>query len=323
MGSKARFVSLFALAFTLAAPAWADPTATEKETARNLMDEGRDLRDKGDNKSALARFAAADQIMRVPTTAYEVASTEVALGMLVEARETLARVLSSQPKPGEPVQFKEARTKAQNLDDGLAARIPTIVVSLAGASAGARIDIDGVALPSSVVGLPSRANPGHHVLVATSKNAEGREEIDLRDGEKKEITITLVANASAHEDATPNNAVTTEQPKRGPARTIALVFFGLGGASLVAGGITGALTFSTQSDLTTKCPNHICGPESHDELTMANTVGLVSTITFIGAGVFGVAGLVTWIAGKPAAAPSSARIEPWIGAGTLGVRGAF
>src|SRR5438270_8546116 len=100
MGSRAR---AFLIAMALSTRALADPTPQEKETARNLMDEGRELRDeKKDVKAALQRFTAADQIMRVPTTAFEVASTQALLGQLVEARETLSRVLSSPAKPGEP-----------------------------------------------------------------------------------------------------------------------------------------------------------------------------------------------------------------------------
>ena len=51
----------------------AEPTAADRETARALMQDGRDLRDQGDKSSALARFRAADDIMHVPSTAIRVA----------------------------------------------------------------------------------------------------------------------------------------------------------------------------------------------------------------------------------------------------------
>ena len=68
----------------------ADPTAADRETARTLMDQGNVLKDKGNLEEALKRFKAADEIMHVPTTAVPVAKLQVALGLLVEARDTLA-----------------------------------------------------------------------------------------------------------------------------------------------------------------------------------------------------------------------------------------
>lgn len=314
------------IAMTLATSALADPTPQEKETARNLMDEGRELRDdKKDLKAALQRFMGADQIMKVPTTGFEVASTQAQLGQLVEARETLARVISSQPKPGEPPQFKEARSKAQALDDSLAGRIATLVVSLNHAPPGVTVMIDGVSFPQSLIGLPARANPGHHVIIANAKTEEGRQEIDVREGERKEITIDLVSRGVDHEAITPETPVAKETSHGGGgARTAGFVLLGVGGAALVTGGITGVLTFTTQSDLAQKCPNHICGPESHDELSMANTLGLVSTISFIAGGVLATAGIIMVIVGKPSAAKEEhARVVPWIGPGSAGLVGTF
>ena len=276
MGSRAR---AFLIAMTLATSALADPTPQEKETARNLMDEGRELRDdKKDLKAALQRFTAADQIMKVPTTGFEVASTQAQLGQLVEARETLARVISSQPKPGEPPQFKEARNKAQSLDDALAGRIATLVVSLNHSPPGVVVTIDGITLPATLIGLPARANPGHHVVVANAKTEEGRQEIDLREGERKEITLELASRGVDHETIareTPAAPVT----HGGGARTAGLVTLGIAGAALVTGGVTGVLA---------------------------------------------TAGIVMVIVGKPSAAKEEhARVVPWIGPGSAGLRGTF
>ena len=319
--------ALVAMTLAFATPALADPTAQEKETARNLMDEGRDLRDdKKDPKGALERFKAADAIMHVPTTSIEVAATEVSLGMLVEAREVIAHILATQAQKGEPIQFREARKRAQALDDEIASRIPTLVVKLNKAQPGATVLIDGDALPPSLVGLPARANPGHHVIVASSKSMEGREEVDLKEGEKREVMVTLEPRGVEHETIA-QEAPQKEAPpasKASGVRTFGFVVLGLGGASLVAGGVTGALTLTTQSDLATKCPNHVCGPESHDELTMANTLALVSTVTFIAGGVLAVTGLVSVLVGKPHAEPKpTARIVPWIGPGSAGLEGVF
>ena len=82
-----------AVATLLAAPgASAQVSAADRETARSAMQEGRDLRDKGDLKGALQRFKTADDIMHVPTTSLEVARAQVALGLLIEALDTIAAI---------------------------------------------------------------------------------------------------------------------------------------------------------------------------------------------------------------------------------------
>src|SRR5260221_5508152 len=85
---------------TQAAPA--GPSAAEKETARSLMKAGRASRDKGDHKAALESFKAADAIMKVPTTGLEVGREQVALGLLVEARDTFLKIVRIPVEPKEP-----------------------------------------------------------------------------------------------------------------------------------------------------------------------------------------------------------------------------
>ena len=85
-------VATCAVVTTWAPLASAEPTAADRETARSLMQEARDLRDKGHVQDALKRFKAADDIMHVPTTGLEVARTQASMGMLVEARDTVANI---------------------------------------------------------------------------------------------------------------------------------------------------------------------------------------------------------------------------------------
>ena len=112
-----------ALALIWAPPAHAEPSESLKAAARNLMAEGRELREKNDLNGALSRFQAADALMDVPTTGYEVARTQVALELLVEARATLKRVLALPESENDPEPFKAARSKARALDAELAQRL--------------------------------------------------------------------------------------------------------------------------------------------------------------------------------------------------------
>src|SRR5262249_49902102 len=82
MGSKrgrahraAFAVPLAVLLFASNAAFAQQPSASDRETARALMAEGRERRDAGDLAAALKSFQTADSIMHVPTTGLEVART--------------------------------------------------------------------------------------------------------------------------------------------------------------------------------------------------------------------------------------------------------
>src|SRR5262245_48638273 len=123
-----RLVGAGVLAISIlgATRAAAEPTAAEKETARSLMTDGRDARERGDFRAALKRFEAVDTIMHVPTIGLELARTQVALGQLVEARETVRRIARLPEDPSDPAPFREARVQVDKLDEELQRRIGAI-----------------------------------------------------------------------------------------------------------------------------------------------------------------------------------------------------
>lgn len=325
MGSRACAVIVAAMLVGLAVPVLAgEPTAVQKDTARSLMQDGRDLRDAKDLKGALQRFRAADEIMRVPPTGFEVANTQADLGMLVEARDTIARVLNIPASPKEPAQFKQAREKARALDDSLIPRIPMVTVTVKGGS-NATLTIDDVEVPAALVGLPVRVNPGHHTIGAKTSDAHGTRSVDVAEGDKKEVTIELVGKPA---DATPTTPTApppaAETPSRGGSYAPAIVAFGVAGAGLVVGGITGGLTLAKQSDLARSCPNRTCGPGNYGDIDTANMLATISTVSFIAAGASAAAGLVLLFVGKPSSgARATARLTPWIGIASAGVSGRF
>src|SRR5271155_3196834 len=91
----------------VAGVAHAQPTAADRETARTLLQQGREPRERGNQAEALKRFKGAYEIMHVPTTALELARAQVALGRLVEARDTIAAIRQIPERPGDPAPFKE------------------------------------------------------------------------------------------------------------------------------------------------------------------------------------------------------------------------
>jgi predicted RNA-binding protein with TRAM domain len=315
----------------------AAPSAADRETARSLMQEGRTLRDKGDMAGALRRFQAADSIMHVPTTGLEVAKTQVALGLVVEALDSIAAIRQTPAKPGDPSQFKEARENADKLEGSLEGRVPALTIVVKGAAAGdtPAVTVDDVALPAEVVGLPRKVDPGHHVVVAKTAHGEGKQEVDITAGQQKEVQIALVATEpAAGAEPTASPAPVDETP---PAPTTshaptALTWVGvaLAGAGVAVGTVAGIVSLSKKSLLENECANKICGPSSYATLDSANSFATMSTIAFAAAGVGAGVAVVTLLVGHstssapPASQPPEAlRVSPWIGAGAAGVRGSF
>jgi len=339
MASERQWIAaaLVGASLSLAAVAQADPSAADRETARSLMQEARNLRDKGDMPGALRRFQAADAIMHVPTTGLEVARAQVALGLLVEARDTIAGIRQTTAKPNEPPQFKEARANADKLEASLEGRVPAITIVLHGAAAGdqAAVTVDEVPLSAEVVGLPRRVDPGHHVIVAKTAHAEGKQEIDVTEGQQQEVQVTLVATEPAPGvvESAPQSPPVEETPpspttSHGPT---ALTWAGvaLAGAGVAVGTVAGVLSMSKKSLLESECTDHICGPSSDGTYNSANTFATMSTIAFAAAGAGAAVAVVSLIVGHstvsaPAAqTPEALRITPWMGLGTAGLRGAF
>ncbi len=329
--------ALLAAALTLATAAHAAPSAADRETARTLMDQGRDFRDKGDLTDALKRFQAANDIMHVPTTALEVARTQVALGLLVEARDTVAVLRQQPPVKNESPLFKTARAACEQLDASLAGRVPALTITLKGADASQEpeLALDGVAVPVAVLGLPRTVNPGHHVVTAKTPTAEGKRELDIREGEQKPVEVTLVSTGVVA--PSPVVAGTAPEQAEPPPRTshlpstLALVGIGVAGVGVITGAVTGILSLSSKSTLSGECANNVCGPSAYSTLSSATTLATVSDIAFGVAGAGAVVAIVGLVRGKgasanPSASPSGAaafQVTPWFAGSAAGLRGSF
>lgn len=336
----------------LSSSAMADPSAADKETARGLMNQGRAARDKGDLKAAIKAFGAADALMHVPTTGIELAKAQAAAGLLVEARDTALRVTRIAEKPGDPAPFKAARDAASSLNDELGGRIPSLTVDVKNVPDGKtpEVTIDGANVPAEALGSPRKLDPGHHVVEAKAGTASGKEEVDLAEKDTKSVTVELPAQSAAPADATATTGdtpPTDATPSETHHGTPWLMWggFGLAGAGVIAGGVTGFLAMSKANSVkgSSSCQNggSICNPSEDGDISSAKSMATISTISFVVAGVGAAAGLIGMFVGggsdapasdtKPADAPSDApaaepaalRVVPWIGLASAGVNGTF
>ena len=319
-------------AATVSSSAAADPSLSDRETARALMDDGDAKRDKGDFKTALKSYEAADAIMHVPTTGLEVARAQAQLGLLLEARETLGRLGRLPPKPGDPAAFAGARKAAESLMAEVGARIPSVTVLVTNGEAGQPtvIVFDNEVIPPAAAQAPRRVNPGRHSIVARSGSIEKKQDIDVAERESKTVTLDMRPAAARPADA----PETSSAPRAGasPLPKI-LIFggFGLGVVGVGVGAVTGILSFSKVSDVKQQCDsNGVCPARLQDDLDSAKSLGTVSTIAFIAGGVGAGAGILGLVLQSKESsnetAPGAAAkltLRPDVGPTWMGLHGSF
>lgn len=313
---------------TFAPRAWADPSLSDRETARSLMDDGDAKRDKSDFKAALKSYEAADAIMHVPTTGLEVARAQAQLGLLLEARETLARVMRLPPKPGEPAPFTAARRSAEQLNGELATRLPSITVVLVNADPAQppQIVVDGDPIPAAAAQAPRKVNPGRHSVVARAGSIERKEDVVVAERDARTLTIDL-------KQTQPQVVGSTEPPRESPPSALPKVLiiggFAMGAVGIGVGSVTGLMSFSKVDDVRTDCVDNRCKPSREGDIDSARSLGTISTIAFIAGGVGVAAGVVGIVLSgkqpKESAPGSSARltIVPDVGPAWLGAHGSF
>jgi hypothetical protein len=287
---------LLAVSLSFSSVAFAEPTAADKETAREYMAQGRAARAKNDHDSALAAFKAAHAIMKVPTTGLELGISQMDVGLLLEARETLLAAAKHPESPGEPPKFASARAEAKQLAEGLVVRIPSLHVVFAGVATaeGVSLTIDGLVVPVVSMSVMRKVNPGSHTIVARVNDKERKATAEVKEGESHDVTIDFADPAAP-------KVVTTAPPKtiadsRAATSPLVYIGFGVAGAGLIAGGITGLMSMSKASSVRDQCVDGKCPPSTHDDYDTGKMLGTVSTVAFVVAGIgatIGVVGLLS------------------------------
>ncbi|MDB5214597.1 MAG: hypothetical protein JWO86_2524 [Myxococcaceae bacterium] len=337
MGSRARsrLVAATAIALTVlatrAGDAMAAPSAAERETARRLMDEGKERSRVGDKERAIEAYQKAHDIMKVPTTGIALAKAQLAVGHLVEARDVALEVARMPRENGEPTIFEKSRREAKELEASIKPRIPTVRIIVKGGPA-TRVSFDGGAVASLLLGEPVAMNPGKHSIIARNADgAERRTEVELAERDAKEVELTLPVPTPALVVAPvperPRSAGETDRGRTTGANVLVFGGVALAVVGLGIGGVTGALTLSKAGDVKTQCANGICDPAAKTDLDSANSLATISTIGF----AVGGAGALCVVVGlllprsraETALQSPEKRAAVWIGPGSMGVRGSF
>lgn len=328
---------LFAALTQIAAPAFAQSDA-EKATARELAKEGSEALDRRDFAVAADKFTRADAIFHAPTLVLGLARANVGLGKLVAAQEGYYDILREPLPPNAPEAFVQALTDAKKDLQALAPTIPWVIINLKGMqdakdTKDVKLTIDGEPVPPQAIGVKFAVDPGEHKVRVTAKGFK-----------PKEATFTIAASVTspldialepaplalnAPEPKEPSQADAARDGRYPPQKIIALTALGVGGASLIAGAVTGVFAVGRYIDLVGKgCTNGSCPAQVRDggDLASYHTIANISTGTLIGGGALAATGVILLLL-TPTPAPTTkaagAWISPVIGLGQVGLTGRF
>jgi hypothetical protein len=302
------------------------------------MRQGDELIEKKDLAGALKVYQAGHAIVRVATTGLAVANTLHAMGQLIEAREAALEVTRMPRNAKEPKSFSEARADALRLADDLEGRIPSVEVTIKDRASvpDVKVVIDNVELPSALIGLPRKLNPGGHSIVITASGFKPvKEDVSLLEKDKKVVAVALVRTESPGVSSPARSARALEQPAAAPPAksspsALAYVGFAVGGVGLAVGGVTGILSLNKASTVKSRCDGTLCPTSVRSDADASKSLATVSNISF-GIGLVGVVvGVVGMLSTGRATSSSSRastsvgmRIAPVIGPTELGLIGQF
>ncbi len=108
--------------------------------------------------------------------------------------------------------------------------------------------------------------------------------------------------------------------------TFGFVVGGVGIAGLLAGAVTGGIALSKHGDIAKSCPDGHCSPSPdtalQTKIESCNTMGTISTTSFIAGGAFAATGVVLMLT-APKVKPNQTAITPILGLGFVGAEGKF
>jgi len=281
-----------------------EASAQDIAQARQLGQQAQAAYDAGNFAESEKLWLAASRLYsQAPTLSLGLARAQTKLGHVVGAQEAYNKIIREWSNVASPSPaFKDALEAAKAEVGAVSARIAHVVLTVEG-PANPQVTIDGQPVPAAALGLKRPVDGGQHVVKASAEGYKpGETTFSVAEGKDAEAKIVLekLPDAVVAGPVGPQTGPTTGPgadtgAKSGsPNKTLALVAFGVGGVGLVAGAITGVIAMGKHSDLESACKEGTCPGNQQDAVDSYQTMGLLSTIGFIVAGVGGATGALLW-----------------------------
>jgi hypothetical protein len=328
-----RRISTWTLSISLAliAPAalGAEPTASDRATARTLAQEGQHALETKNYTMAIDKFSRADALVHAPTLLLGLARSQVGSTKLVEAQENYNRIIREGVAANAPKSWSKAVDDANKEVGAISPRIPWVTITVLGPSS-PEVVIDSMPVPHASLGVRRAINPGTHKVKVSAEGYLPQEKmIVLTEGQSLQVNLEL--EQAPQEAPLPEKKVAAAAVDTGTSsssgewrRTVAYVAFGVGGASLIVGGVAGGLAIAKHSQLADACPNpEFCDPSHQAAIDTYHRLGTIADVGFIVGGIGVAAGVVLLVTQPKETATTGTKWTPYIGLGSAGVSGVF
>lgn len=270
-------VSLAALVIVPSLPSLAQ--AGDAGPAREQLKIGFTLARDGKCDEAIPHFSESLRLDPKAITLINLADCEEKTGRLTQA---LARWVDARGR-AQTESNRPIEEEAERRQKALEPRLPKLTIVLSPRSPpGAVVVRDGVTLGAVSLGVALPVDPGKHtVVVRLPGYADSAKDVSLAEAEATTIEVGPSSSRVAGSPA----------PEPGPSSSsvaMPLVYAGFGVAVLgvIVGGVTGAMALGKGSDADTACPDHRCRDAAAlDDVDSGKTLGTVSTIAFVAAGI--------------------------------------
>ncbi len=307
-----------------AASAKPAPKPADKAAAKKLLAQGNQLVGEGDYLGALEKFREAYDRFPSPKILLNIGTTLRQLGRNVEAGEVYEKYL--QDPEHDAAREKDVERVLGEID----AVVGHIVVTVDDPAATLRLD--GKQIEPFTKGESRRVEPGEHTLTAEKAGASTVvQSIVVKPRQEHLVNLRFAP-------VTPK----VEAPVNTTQRTLGLALGGVGGVTLLAGVVVGAVAISQSGAASSHCLDggKACDQKGVDLDQSAKTSATISTVAFaVGGGLFAAGALIFLLAPAPtkerapapAAAASGAEpprarwlsLEPRAAGATLTFGGAF
>ena len=296
------------LALLCPRPCWAaGEDAATRRAARTLGLSGVEAYQAGEYATANEKLDRAYRALRAPSLGLWSARALAKLNRLVEAAERYQEVQRLDTSGGEAAVQRQAQADASEELAKLAPQIPSLIVRLEGANPeDVSVQVDGVPLANALIGESRPVDPGKHTVRAVRGDQAVAADVTVALGESQPVTLKFQVETPASPKPSARAAAPLAStglaasdagaaPKSGSLqRTAGFVALGVGGASLVLGGVATALALGKKSDINDNPQCH-AGACFRSEEALVNSYRqwrTLSGVGLIGGGVLAAAGLV-------------------------------
>jgi hypothetical protein len=303
----------FALALTLtvhSAPSRAEDAKSTGDGARavEMGNQGIVFFEQGRWLEALERFKEAEAHYHSPVFSLYAARSLRNAGRLLEARDAFRRLAEETLPASAPAVWTQAQREGRSELATLAAEIPSVVISLLGASSSTVVLIDGrPVVPDRHVEL----EPGVHRVVATDAGRREVRDFTLARGARERVVMRLDARHDALPALTSTPAASNHT---GGTSLLGWALLGTGGAAVATGAAFGVLALGRKAEaedaMTARCTGNVCPASRRDEIEAhradARKLGTIADVLLIGGAGVGLAGAGVLLFSSPAEPPIQA-----------------